>query len=697
MKGTDLPSIRSIAAMLEGYITPLLMSYIDKFIKNIKPSDLQVSFWGGDAVLRNLELRLDVLEKELNGFPVEIQSGKIREMSIHLPWNAIASTSVEITIQDLELVIKMKSMRSKSKKEKPSPTKTADTDNPVPLKKSISSGGLTDQPGYLQGYLTRIINNGKMHIKRMVIKVIEEESDLMLTFNIGSLEGYTTDENWEKTYVYTDYFKDNFSLYKECVISDMTVNLHPIEGLGDAPSKTTSHEPFVQRCSFTGRMKLDYRGNMFVKKSVEVLFDTVEFQVNENQFCLFMHILDWLLAAYYSTKRLKGDTPDSPLQLEPPPTSTPPSSEPPVDSQTVGSTSESGETEQPMSPSSKGWSSWMFSFVSSEEENNGSQGETASITESKHIVPSSTYAMSANTVSVTMNVTHKVQVPIFYSMRSFTSPVLHLHFTGCTNKLESVPQNKLFLYTLGIMSVEASITGLCPCVKKFPSSWRRTSTASIAETNEKVSVHILCYYNNPCVCVYLFVCVSISQSMCVCVCAVSSCTVHTTVQASIIHLTTTTSLLLCSVDYRIPSPLYWCLFLPPLHLYHIIPLQIPIFSSGEHPLDSSTLSEELLRGSLFDPTHSNSATIDLPPVTKEELARVGKAFQSLWISYLYFDVSASRVMEECFERVAVGRSKMAVSPDVVHRLQHFWTAYSQCMEAKPSSSKGDLLIEMLKI
>ena len=38
--------------MLEGYITPLLMSYLDKYVKNIKPSDLQLSFWGGDAVLR---------------------------------------------------------------------------------------------------------------------------------------------------------------------------------------------------------------------------------------------------------------------------------------------------------------------------------------------------------------------------------------------------------------------------------------------------------------------------------------------------------------------------------------------------------------------------------------------------------------------------------------------------------------------
>lgn len=49
--------------MLEGYITPLFMSYVDKYIKNLKPEDLSLSIWGGDVVLQNLELNLDVLQK----------------------------------------------------------------------------------------------------------------------------------------------------------------------------------------------------------------------------------------------------------------------------------------------------------------------------------------------------------------------------------------------------------------------------------------------------------------------------------------------------------------------------------------------------------------------------------------------------------------------------------------------------------
>ena len=99
--------------MLERYITPLLTSYLDKYVKNIKPTDLQLSFWGGDAVLRNLELRLDVLEKEL-GYPLALQSGHVKELRIHVPWTTLGSEPVEITISDVEIFAVVKESWSKS-------------------------------------------------------------------------------------------------------------------------------------------------------------------------------------------------------------------------------------------------------------------------------------------------------------------------------------------------------------------------------------------------------------------------------------------------------------------------------------------------------------------------------------------------------------------------------------------------------
>lgn len=55
--------------MLESYVTPLLMSYVNKYIKNLKPTDLQLSLWGGDVVLSKLDLKLDVLEQVMNVTP----------------------------------------------------------------------------------------------------------------------------------------------------------------------------------------------------------------------------------------------------------------------------------------------------------------------------------------------------------------------------------------------------------------------------------------------------------------------------------------------------------------------------------------------------------------------------------------------------------------------------------------------------
>ena len=490
--------------MLEGYITPLLMSYLDKYVRNIKPSDLQLSFWGGDAVLRNLELRVDVLEKEMH-VPLEFTSGRIRELTLHIPWNAIVSSPLEVTIKDLELVVRLKNVRASSNAPPPESTDSSssqvDPPTVAPLPSDDKEKAAEQTPGYLQSYLSRISNNIKVNIQNLVVKVIEEECDLMLTLNIGEVTYFTADENWEKKFVYTDYLQGNFAIHKVCKISDMTVNLHTIEVGGQ---EAASHEPFLQRCSFCFRMRSEFRGNVFVKKSNHILFDSLAFSVDEKQFCLFLHLMDWLLAVYYSNKKLKGR--DDVAIVAPKAAETPrPSKVLPTSSPTTPE-STNGDQAAPSEPSSvgeakgtsdQGWGSWMWSFVtdvdetdnsssSSNQDNSGQQGGKAAAIE-----PSSTLALFAKSVRITLKVTHQVQVPLFYSFRHFTSPVLHVSFSGCMTQVDKVPHTKLFLVSTGIASVSASITGLCPCVKRFPSSWRRTSvttTAPAADTSEEVGI-----------------------------------------------------------------------------------------------------------------------------------------------------------------------------------------------------------------
>lgn len=503
--------------MLEGYITPLLMSYIDKYVKNIKPSDLKLSFWGGDAVLRNLELRLDVLERELN-IPVEFKSGCMRELILHLPWNAIGSSPVQVTIKDLEFVVKLKSIRVSSSSTRDSGTNVPDeggfSPSGPPPSDAANAGDKKPAPGYLQGYLNRIVNNVCIQVQNMVVKVIEEESDLMLTLNIGFVEFNTTNEKWEKEFVYTDYFQDEYILHKVIEVKDLTVNLHPIE-MREKAQGGFLHEPFISRCEFACRMKFEYRGKALERRVFEIVMGTVEVAVDEKQFCLSLHIADWLLGMYYSTKRLKGR--DKNPYLEPESkndklslqsgssgmhTTDSNESEDFIDAPSQPKTSSGSESglmpearSEGMNQSSSGWGSWLMSFAGPAESDTATDSSSADGVELEKKLPKepnkakSSFIISAKSVTVLLKMTHHVQVPVF--VRSFTSPVVRVAFSKCMFRLDRCPVTKLFWFCLGIRAVKADVMGGCPCVKKFPSSWRRTSVASAMDASQLVSIGFL--------------------------------------------------------------------------------------------------------------------------------------------------------------------------------------------------------------
>ena len=483
--------------MLEGYITPLLMSYISKYVKNIKPSDLQVSFWGGDAVLRNLELRLDVLEKEL-GYPMEFKSGHIREMTLHIPWNAIVSKPVEATIKEIEFVVKLKDVRLQSTQNPPSmsPQEEIDGNSTTPQSSSNGSNQQSSEqaPGYLQGYLNRITSNVRYHIQNLVIKVIEEECDMMLTLHFGSVESYASNEHWQKDFIYTDYFQGDYFTYTVLKVQDVVVNLQTLEG-GQVDS---SKEPFLKRCGFTCHTKSEYQSAVFARKTTNILFESAEFSIDEKQFCLFRHFIDWLLAMYYSSKRLKGrdDEISSSLTHS---SQQVPDSESSIDSQGAHPVAATHEEQQQIPPSPEstqsstevqGWGAWAWSFVGSADAT-GSQSarvESSDKTAGSSIKPSSTFAIFCKSIAISFKVTHKVHVPVFYSVKSFTKPVLHVNFTGFMFQIDKMAATQLYGVSVGAMSLKAGITGLCPCVKKFPSRWRANAT-SMDATDQVGKLH----------------------------------------------------------------------------------------------------------------------------------------------------------------------------------------------------------------
>lgn len=123
--------------VLEHTVGALITRFASKYIDNLDLSALRLSVFGGDVVLRNLELNLEVLRRDFAaGLPIEFQRGYVREIRIHIPWLKLASEPIELTIDTVELVASLL---------------PPDTASGCPEEPAVSSGASTEAPAELGG------------------------------------------------------------------------------------------------------------------------------------------------------------------------------------------------------------------------------------------------------------------------------------------------------------------------------------------------------------------------------------------------------------------------------------------------------------------------------------------------------------------------------------------------------------------
>ncbi|XP_069847231.1 intermembrane lipid transfer protein VPS13B isoform X1 [Dipodomys merriami] len=286
--------------MLESYVTPILMSYVNRYIKNLKPSDLQLSLWGGDVVLSKLELKLDVLEQELK-LPFTFLSGHIHELRIHVPWTKLGSEPVVITINTMECILKLKdgiqddhescgsnsTNRSTSENTKSSikPRKvqqSAPTDPDLP-------------PGYVQSLIRRVVNNVNIVINNLILKYVED--DIVLSVNITSAECYTVGELWDRAFM--DISATDLVLRKVINFSDCTVCLDKRNASGKIEFY---QDPLLYKCSFRTRLHFTY-DNLNSKMpsiiKIHTLVESLKLSITDQQLPMFIRIMQLGIALYY--------------------------------------------------------------------------------------------------------------------------------------------------------------------------------------------------------------------------------------------------------------------------------------------------------------------------------------------------------------------------------------------------------------
>nr|XP_049694087.1 intermembrane lipid transfer protein VPS13B isoform X1 [Helicoverpa armigera]XP_049694095.1 intermembrane lipid transfer protein VPS13B isoform X1 [Helicoverpa armigera] len=173
---------------IESYVTPILLSYVDKYVRDFKPADAQVSLWGGGVALHNLVLKADVLQQEV-ALPFTLVSGRIHELLIQVPWTKIMSEPIVVTIDTIECVLSL------------NPPTSPDGSPPTPSS-SRKAQVVEAPPGYMQALVRRIVSNISLRVHHLIVKYVQD--DIVMSLNVKHLAVNSAGPNWEPAFADID-------------------------------------------------------------------------------------------------------------------------------------------------------------------------------------------------------------------------------------------------------------------------------------------------------------------------------------------------------------------------------------------------------------------------------------------------------------------------------------------------------------
>ncbi|CAF1038544.1 unnamed protein product [Adineta ricciae] len=347
---------------LESYITPWLLSYIDRYVK-LRREDFQLSLWGGDVVFYNLELRLANIQKLVPTLPIVFQSGIIHELRIHIPWIRINSEPIVVTINQIELVIVLNKECTLAND---FPSSTSNEINSDQVLIQQQQPATPEQSNYVQTVLARILNNVQIVVNNLVVKFIEH--DIVISLSSRTAQCYAANQNWAKAFI--ELTQQDLSLRRLISLPDITLCLDK----RDLNGKVHRYEvPLLSRCSCECRIQMSY-ANVYqqlntkpIQTRLSFYCANIEISIVDNQLSMLMRLIENIMLLIDQQIHSNGDEslkefkrvpskelspPPSPVALPPPLPSLPPLI--PVEEKTVE-----------LNPAEPGWISWAWSYVPS--------------------------------------------------------------------------------------------------------------------------------------------------------------------------------------------------------------------------------------------------------------------------------------------------------------------------------------------
>ena len=175
-----------------------ILHHASKYIENLDISALKLSVFGGDVVLRNLELKLDVLRREFaSGLPIEFKRGFVRELRIRIPWLKLHSEPIEVSFDIVELVASLLGPADEADSARVETPATA-----APLTESSDPGlaaATSKNDGWMHSLVAKALCNAVLRVRNVVIKFVHANAVATLSFR--EIELLSAGAQWQRAFV----------------------------------------------------------------------------------------------------------------------------------------------------------------------------------------------------------------------------------------------------------------------------------------------------------------------------------------------------------------------------------------------------------------------------------------------------------------------------------------------------------------
>ena len=232
--------------MFEALIEKLILSYFGDYIENLDRNKLSLGLWSGSLTLEDIKIN----PKSINKFklPFKFLFGRIKKLTLLIPWKENFSVPTEITIESIQIVL-----TATSDSDKWEYTDYNNYENKLYYllkfanermlqltqsfieefkKKDAENNNVApqqNQNNFWDGILLKILDNLQVRFKNVHIRIEAPiNSHISLGVSLEEMFVVNTNEEWEEEFIDRNVNK-NLNIFKLLKISNFGIYLNPNE------------------------------------------------------------------------------------------------------------------------------------------------------------------------------------------------------------------------------------------------------------------------------------------------------------------------------------------------------------------------------------------------------------------------------------------------------------------------------------